>query len=339
MTVLNVAMVGSDELAREIAKPSDNRDVDTYVHKEPHEGGYRILSLIRPTKFPERLQPLLSALNAARAGILEVTAIDAALGEALVAFASAGIEHGIVVVNPPNGEWVDESQVKNLLEQVGLDWQLIANDGIEIRKELFALMDKVLDSLKGAEEAPLVIPIDQYFNVKGIGLVAIGYVQSGRLSVHDEVMILPSGALADTKSLQVMDDDVACATAGDRVGIALRNAKEEHLASASMIVHPAVDDKKSEVRIPSAVLGCDKTSFKLHKSRFQKKELSVGDIVHIAVDLQFVVGRIEVIESDRITVGWDSALFIRGDSPPPALLCQLDNKPRIMGQATDFTSL
>ena len=338
MTVLNVAMVGSDELAREIAKLNDNRDVDTYVHKEPHDGGYRILSLIRPAKFPERLQPLLSALNAARAGLLEVKMIDATLGEALVAFASAGIEQGIVVINPPAGEWVDESQVAMLLGQVGLDWQIIASDGIELRKALFAIMDEVLDSLKSAEDAPLVIPIDQHFNVKGIGLVAIGYVQSGRLSVHDEVMIMPAGGVASTKSLQVMDDDVVCATAGDRVGIALRNAKEEHLASSLIIVHTVVDDKKSDGNIPISVIGYETTSFKLQKSPFQKRDLSVGDIVHIAVDLQFVVGRIEVIEGDSVTVGWDSELFIRRVSPPPALLCQLDNKPRIIGQATDFTS-
>ena len=70
MTVLNVAIIGSDELSREIAKHSDSRDVDTYVHKEAHEGGYRIISLISPVKFPERLRPLPSALNAARAGII-----------------------------------------------------------------------------------------------------------------------------------------------------------------------------------------------------------------------------------------------------------------------------
>ena len=32
MPVLNIAMVGSDELARELAKPTDQRDVHTYVH-------------------------------------------------------------------------------------------------------------------------------------------------------------------------------------------------------------------------------------------------------------------------------------------------------------------
>lgn len=337
MTVLNVAMVGSDELAREIAKPSDNRDVDTYVHKEMHDGFYRIISLIRPAKFPERLRPLLSALNAAKAGILEVNAIDATLGEALIAFSSAGIENGLVVINPPSGEWVDEEQVRMLLAQACLDWELVSTDGIEIRTALFSILDKVQDSLKVAENSPLVIPIDQHFNVKGIGLVAIGYVQSGKLSVHDQVFILPAGGTGNAKSLQVMDDDVNSATAGDRVGIALRNAKEEHLSSSSLIVHPTSDDKKSEDE-NLALIPYERTTFNLNKSPFQKRQLTEGDIVHVAIDLQFVVGRVETVESDLITVTWDSPLFIRRDSPPPALLCQLDFMPRIMGRGTDFVS-
>ena len=70
MPVLNIAMVGSDSLAKEIAKASDQRDVHTYVHKEnASDGSQRILSLIRPAKFPERLRPLLGALGVASIGI------------------------------------------------------------------------------------------------------------------------------------------------------------------------------------------------------------------------------------------------------------------------------
>ncbi|MDP6639814.1 MAG: hypothetical protein QF817_01960 [Candidatus Poseidoniaceae archaeon] len=333
MTVLNVAMVGSDELAREIAKPSDNRDVDTYVHKEPHADGYRILSLIRPAKFPEKLRPLLSALNAAKAGIIEVKSVDASLGEALIAFSSAGIEHGLIIINPPSGEWVDEGQVKMLMKQVGLEWNTASTDPIELRASLYGIMDVVETDLKAAESAPLVIPIDQHFNVKGIGLVAIGYVQSGRLSVHDEVTILPAGGSGNTKSLQVMDDDVECATAGDRVGIALRNTKEEHLSSSSIIVHPAVDDKKTGENRPLAIIGHVKSTFTIAKSPFQKRSLAVSDVIHIAVDLQFVVGRIVNIEDNEVTVEWDSPVYFRRQEPSNALICQLDNKPRIVGRA------
>ena len=88
MAVLNIAIVGEDGFARSIAKPSDHRDVDTYVHKTGTGEEARILSLIRPTRYPERLRPLLTALGAARAGVLQVRRIDAAFGESLVAFAA-----------------------------------------------------------------------------------------------------------------------------------------------------------------------------------------------------------------------------------------------------------
>ena len=77
MTVLNIAMVGSDELAREIAKPTDQRDVHTYVHKEYQDEVAKIISIIRPVKYPERLRPLLNSISAARVGIIEINVLDA----------------------------------------------------------------------------------------------------------------------------------------------------------------------------------------------------------------------------------------------------------------------
>ena len=100
MVVLNIAVIASDGLAKSIAKAADQRDVHTYVHKENTPEGARILSLIRPAKYPERLRPFLNALSTAQAGIIEVEAVNATLGEVLVAFASAGVERGLAVLNP-----------------------------------------------------------------------------------------------------------------------------------------------------------------------------------------------------------------------------------------------
>ncbi len=254
MVVLNIAVIGSDDLAKSIAKAADQRDVHTYVHKENGPDGARILSLIRPAKYPERLPPFLNALSTSQAGIVEVTAVDANLGEVLVAFASAGITRGLAVINPPEGQWVDETQVKMLFDQAGLaDWTFEANDGVHLRERMYALMDEIQAVLEANANAPLVLPVDQHFNVKGIGLVAIGYVQSGRVKVHDEVLLLPADGTGNAKSLQVMDDDVEVASAGDRVGLALRNAKEDHLTGSTIIVHPPVEDKRANVSIPLAV--------------------------------------------------------------------------------------
>ena len=137
MTVLNVAMFGSDDLAKSIAKATDQRDVHTYVHKEYHDGEAKIICIIRPARYPERLRPLLNAISAGRVGVIEVNSVDATLGEVLVAFASSSIDSGLAIINPPNGEWIDEEIVKKMFHQAGLTkWKFIANEGVEIRNQL-----------------------------------------------------------------------------------------------------------------------------------------------------------------------------------------------------------
>lgn len=333
MVVLNVAVVASDELAKSVAKAADQRDVHTYVHKEGTGDNARILSLIRPAKYPERLRPFLNALSTAQAGLIEITAVDATLGEALVAFASAGIQRGLAVLNPRDG-WIDEDQVKMLFKQAGLTaWRFEANDGVALREGLFELMQEIEGDLLENAEAPLVLPVDQHFNVKGIGLVAIGYVQSGSVRVHDELNLLPADGNGTAKSLQVMDDDVEVARAGDRVGLALRNAKEDHLNGDTIIVHPSVVDKQSNTATPLAIVRHERSVLQLSTSPFQKRVLAAGDVVHASVDLQFVVGRISTVEGSQLHVEWENPLFVRRTNPPPVLLAQLDSRPRIMGSA------
>ena len=334
MTVLNVAMFGSDELAKEIAKATDQRDVHTYVHKESKEGIARIISIIRPARYPERLRPLLNAISAGRVGIIEISAIDATLGEVLVAFASSSIEFGIAVVKPKDGDWVDQAMAEKMFAQAGLNkWKFMPPDGVDIRNHLYDLMAEIQDELTNSAASPLVVSIDQYFNVKGIGLVAIGYVQCGTLKVHDELHILPSKGGGNTKSLQVMDDDVQTAQSGDRVGIAIRGAKEESLGNGSIIVKPAVDDKKTNTHIPLAVVEHKISELTLTTSPFQKRILTEGDVVHVGVDLQFTVGRIKSVDGEKLTVEWDSPVYVRRENPASAIIAQLDSKPRIIGSS------
>ena len=322
MPVLNVAFVGSEELARKLGKKGDVRDIESYVHKETHEGDVRILSLLRPLRHPERLRPLLSVLNVAKAGIVEITAVDAALGEVLVAFGAAGIHHGHAIISPEDGGWIDAQQVKMILDQAGLQsWTLheSAPDEHTLRE---SLLSNVPD---GEQEAPLVIPIDQHFNVKGVGLVAIGYVQAGTVSKHDEILVLPANEKGIARSLQVMDDDVEQSIVGDRVGVAIRNLREEALHRGCVLTHPDAE----------AMTRHDGSTFTLQRAPFQKRELSEGDVVHAAVDLQFQVGRIQSIDEGLMTVIWEQPLWIQNREAAPVMIAQLDaGNMRIMGVAT-----
>lgn len=323
MPVLNVAFVGSEELARKLAKSNDVRDIESYVHKEDREGETCVLSLLRPLRHPERLRPLLSVLNVAEVGVVEINNVDAALGEILVSFGAAGVERGMAIINPSEGNWVDSEQVNMILSQAGLEtWKLYESvpESHDIREELYQHMDVIGSKINSTK---MVLPVDQHFNVKGVGLVAIGYVQSGTVSKHDEVLILPANETGVVRSLQVMDDDVDSAVTGDRVGVALRNLREEALHRGCMIIHP---ESQSLIRH-------DNSKIKMKNAPFQKRQLANEDVIHAAVDLQFVVGRIKQVDGEIISVEWESPLWIRAEGSPEILITQLDAMPmRIIGR-------
>ena len=320
MPVLNVAFVGSESLARKIAKKGDVRDIESYVFKEEKNGEMRIISLLRPLKHPEKIRPLLSVLNVAKIGIIEISKVNAALGEICVSFGCANINEGLVIINPQDGEWVDPDQVRIILEQSGLkNWQLFEQlpDEHNIREKLFSFMDNIEN-----QKSSLILPVDQFFNVKGVGLVAIGYVQSGSVSKHDSIQVLPADENGIVRSLQVMDDDVDIAVSGDRVGLAIRNLREEALHRGCMIVHN--DSNVLNKNISS--------TFTLNKAPFQKRVLQIGDVIHAAVDMQFIVGRIKNIEDSKLTVDWEIPLWTRKKFSPPIIITQLDAGPmRIIG--------
>ena len=274
MVVLNIAVIASDELARSIAKAADQRDVHTYVHKENGPEGARILSLIRPAKYPERLPPFLNALSTSQAGIIEVTAVDASLGEVLVAFASAGIKRGLAIINPAEGGWIDEDQVNMLFKQAGLaSWTFEANDGVHLRERMYALMDDIQGVLEANAKAPLVLPVDQHFNVKGIAwrhwLRSIGQV-----SVRWSCSCKPTGRA-------IQNHCRSWTTSTSPGGHRPCAHEEDHLTGGTIIVHP-VEDKRANLSVPLAVEQ-HQLDRALTTSPFQKRVLA-GDIVHASVN-------------------------------------------------------
>ena len=333
MPVLNVALVGSEELARKLGKKGDTRDIESYVHKENRGDEVRVLSLLRPLKFPESIRPMLSVLDVAKAGLLEIRELSASVGEAMVALGCSGISRGSAIISPDEGVWIDSEQVRVMLDQAGLgDWRIVEGEIDEhgIREMLFEIQDEIAASMEKSNSAPLILPVDQHFNVKGVGLVAIGYVQSGMISKHDEVEVKPASDVGVVRSLQVMDDDVDSAITGDRVGVALRNLREQSLHRGCMVCVPGEGGLESH----------EKSGFKLEVAPFQRKVLSVGEVIHAASDLQFTVGRISGMDGSSVTVDWESPLWIRSNGSSRVLIVQLDAGPmRVMGTAIGIESI
>ena len=324
MPVLNVAVLATESLLRSLGKISDSRDVESYVYKEGEGEERRILSMLRPLKHPESLRPLLSALNVAESGIIEVREINAAVGEAMVAYSSSKVDNGHIIINPKDGDWIDPEKLSLIRNQAGLEsWKIHDSlpDPHDIRSELLSRVGV------DAGEEDFLVSIDQHFVVRGIGLVGIGYVRSGIIRKHESVEIYPGGHVGVVRSLQVMDDDVDFAVTGDRVGVALRGVQDNILDKGSQIV--SVGSK--------LLTRMEKSEIKVDVSVFQRNVLKVGDIVHMSCDLQFIVGRVESVTEDSMVVVWDRPVDVRTSSKKPPLLVQLDAGPmRIIGSVTDI---
>ena len=325
MPVLNVAVLATESLLRTLGKISDSRDVESYLYKEGEGAERRILSMIRPLKHPESLRPLLSTLNVAESGIIEVREINAAIGEAMVAYSSSKVDNGHIIINPKEGEWIDPEKLSLIRNQAGLESWIIHDslpDPHDIRSELLSRV-----RIDAEEDEEVLVSIDQHFIVRGIGLVGIGYVRSGIIRKHDSVEIYPGGSVGVVRSLQVMDDDVDFAVSGDRVGIALRGVQDNILDKGSQVV--SVGSK--------LLTRMEKSVMKVDISVFQKNVLKVGHIVHMSCDLQFIVGRVESVNEDSVVVAWDRPIDVRTSSKKPPLLIQLDAGPmRIIGAITDI---
>ena len=96
--------------------------------------------------------------------------MDAALGEAMVAFSASGIEDGDLIINPKEGAWIDPDDVGMIKDQAGLSSWKVHYETPDMNEYRSHLLDKVrLQASSGT-----LVSIDQHFVVKGIGLVGIG---------------------------------------------------------------------------------------------------------------------------------------------------------------------
>jgi len=98
--------------------------------------------------------------------------------------------------------------------------------------------------------------------------------------------------------------------------------REEALHRGCMVVHT---DSNALNKNTSSI-------FSITKAPFQKRILQIGDVIHAAVDMQFIVGRIKNIDGQNLTVDWEVPLWTRKEYSPPIIITQLDASPmRIIG--------
>lgn len=262
------AFVRDRELASRIAKLGTESDIALFNYRD----GERHLNVVSPIRYPDKLSSLLFSLNMSDVAILDISEMNREIGEIIITLNSLGMRDGGIILR----NYLLPEQIKPFIGDTDLkDYKMLEDDHERVRDFLFSMVKETDDSSE-----PVRVVIDHYFPVKGVGLVALGMVESGVVERHQKLRMYPSDKIAHVKSIQVHDVDVDSAGKGSRVGLALKNVKEDELERGMVLAESSVDVIDGECEIEVEV------------SPFFNKELGEGDVIHIFAGLQMIPARI-----------------------------------------------
>jgi selenocysteine-specific elongation factor len=108
-------------------------------------------------------------------------------------------------------------------------------------------------------DAPFRLPIDRVFTMKGFGTVITGTLVSGSVAKEDEVEVFPSGSRARVRSIQVHDQPVDLAVAGQRTALNLAGVEKNQLSRGMTLASPGLFRTTREVDVELSLLKSART--------------------------------------------------------------------------------
>ena len=272
MRSVNFVVLGEQTIANDFGKKGTVTDLTVYDRKESDI----IRTWVVPNGFPEKIQPLLQAINIAEYVIFYVASLDRYTGEQIIALDMLNKKNGIL----SHSYEVDENRLHSMIKGTVLqNYKKI--DSPNIKEELVKLPPV-------SNDGPAQIVIDHSFDVKGVGTVVLGKVLQGTINQYDNLKHLPSGTDVMVKSIQMHDDDVKQAVCPARVGLSLKGIKPDEVGRGDIITSDESFEIKNELEI----------DFK--QSPFYKGEISENQMCLVNIGLQVKAAKFSSISPVKL---------------------------------------
>ncbi|MCX6818659.1 MAG: EF-Tu/IF-2/RF-3 family GTPase [Candidatus Aenigmarchaeota archaeon] len=292
---LTVGIFGDIELAKKLGKKGTENDLAIFNHASS-EG---VLTFVSPNS--EKIQPLLQAIAMADVPVIVAKELTKEIGEIIIAIDAFDFKQGFIIGD------------KNLLQPIIKDTSIEKFEFVteeQLRQELL--------KVNIHRNSDLLIPIDNYFKVKGVGTVILGIAKSGTLKKYDKVIVEPLGREVTVKGIQSQDKDFEETQPGMRVGLNLKDVEAEELKRGYVICR---EMKKT-----------DKIKIRFRKNIFFKNELKQGMLVFVAVGLQVITSTIESV-GDDIALSLVQPVACK-EHQKCIIASQNETLPRIIGSGT-----
>ncbi|MBL7054182.1 translation elongation factor EF-1 subunit alpha [Candidatus Woesearchaeota archaeon] len=215
------------------------------------------------------IKNMITGASQADAGVLVVSAnpsdgVQAQTKEHIFLSKTLGVNQLIIAINKMDmakyaQKRFDEvkMQVETLLKSVGYKPEEISfvpiasllGDNITKKSENMpwytgkTLLD-ALDTLKEPEKPttlPLRLPIQDVYNITGIGVVPVGRVETGVMKVGDKVVVVPGregkGIQGECKTIEMHHEQMQQAEPGDNIGFSVRGIGKKDIARGDVLGH------------------------------------------------------------------------------------------------------
>jgi selenocysteine-specific translation elongation factor len=303
---VTVALVGTNELAKDLGKKGTASDLTLYnaVHDE------HAATIVEPTQFPEKLAPLFQALAMADRCLLAVLEFTKPVAEAIAAVELVDLPTTIVV-----GPSIGDAELGRLLKGTRLEAaERVPLDLPKLRQEIEGWSAPAVDG-------PVEVPFDHAFPVKGVGAVALGVVRRGTLHAHERLRLYPTPKEVEVRSIQVHDVDRKDAACGERVGVSLKGVDADEL-SRGQVLAPA----------GTQVDGLSVEGGPLERCRYYRGDAGAGARLHLALGLQVVPAVLDSAGPEGVRVTADRPVSFRAGSRGFLLDLSVPARPRLVGR-------
>lgn len=304
MESINFICLGQTEFVNKLGKKGQSSDITTYDSKKDD----KIMTYVIPTGFPDKIQPLITAVNLGEYSIVNVDKLDRYLGEQIVALDLLKLDKGFIL----HSYEVDSEGLKSLLRNT-------VASSFKIEKDIESLKQSINSLAPMKRDGPTIINIDNIFNVKGVGVVVLGILKQGVIKVHDELTLFPQKKTVTIKSIQMHDKNVDESNSPARIGLALTGVSFDEITRGAILSsYPHLTSDVQELIIDFNMVP------------FYKNELSETHSYLLSIGTQIKSAKIQKLESNKLKILSDSIFsFKAGDI---AILLNPDSRDiRIVG--------
>jgi len=213
------------------------------------------------------IKNMITGTSQADAAVLVVSATDGVMEqtkEHLFLCKTLGVKQLMVAVNKMDAVKYDQAKfnkvktdLEALLKRVGYKIEKVpflatsgwegdnivkksANMGWYTGKTLVEQMDS-LDLPEKPTNLPLRLPIQDVYNITGIGVVPVGRVETGILKVNDKIIIVPGregkGVEGEVKTIEMHHEQIQQAEPGDNIGFSVRGIGKKDIARGDVLGH------------------------------------------------------------------------------------------------------